>query len=546
LAARRQNAKGAKGATPKARAQAKAPVATPAGPAQTTGVSSGEGVRLAELMAALSVATDLHTGAGLEHAQRSAILSARLAEAAGLSESDARDAYYLALLKAVGCTGDHDYAFGALGEDMGQWAGTFGMASTLEMLKAMARNVGRGQRPWQRAARVAGAVAALPGIIGQTRSYSELGLMLGRNLGLPASVVSGLGQVFEHWDGSGAPRGLKGEAIALPVRVAQLSADMVTAGREGAVELARRRSGKGYDPKLVERFIARASKLMAGIEGPSMWEAALAAEPGKPERLTGEALDSAVRAMGEYADLKSRFLHGHSSSVAELAGEAAQRLGLPEAEVRDTRRAGHLHDLGRVAVLARIWDKAGELTESERERVRTHSKYTEQILSRLSGLGPAREVAALAHERGDGSGYHRSLPRPSVPMSARALAAADVYHAMVSDRPYRRAGGPEAAATELRRQAGTGALDIAAVEAVVLSGSYVATQRRTRRVEGLSEGQQQVLCLLARGLSNKEIAAQLGTPVKAAGRQVEEVFEKIGVSTRPAATLFAMRHDLLG
>jgi len=277
-----------------------------------------------------------------------------------------------------------------------------------------------------------------------------------------------------------------------------------------------------------------------------VWELVLAAEPGKPERLSGEALDSAVRAMGEYADLKSRFLHGHSSSVAGLAAEAAQRLGLSEEEVRDTRRAGHLHDLGRVAVQARIWDKADQLTEEERERVRGHSRHTEQILARLAGLGAARELAALAHERGDGSGYHRSLGRPAMPMGARALAAADVYHAMVSERPHRRAGGPEAAATEMRRQAGLGALDSAAVEAVVLAGSHAATQRRTRRVEGLSERQQQVLLLLAGGLSNKEIAAKLGMPVKAAGREVDDVFEKIGVSTRPAATLFAMRHDLLG
>ena len=463
-----------------------------------------------------------------------------------MSESDARDAYYLALLRAVGCSGDHDFGFGAPGADSGSWAATMSMASALELLKALARNVGRGQRPWQRVARFAGAVAALPGIIRHARGYCELGLMLGRNLGVSPSVVSGLGQVFEHWDGSGAPRGLKREAIALPVRVAQMCADMVAAGPDAAVALARRRSGKGYDPKLVERFVARAPKLMSGLEQGSIWDAVLAAEPGKPERLAGPALDSAVRAMGEFADLKSRFLHGHSSSVAGLASEAAQRLGLSEEEVRDTRRAGHLHDLGRVAVQARIWDKTGQLTDEERERVRAHSRYTEEILARSQALGSARELAALAHVRGDGSGYHRDLPRPSVPMGARALAAADVFHAMVSERPHRRAGGPEVAAAEMRRQAGLGALDSAAVEAVLLAGGHAATQRRTRKVEGLSDRQQELLVLLASGLSDKEIATKQGTPVKAAAREVDEVFEKIGVSTRPGATLFAMRHDLLG
>ena len=164
----------------------------------------------------------------------------------------------------------------------------------------------------------------------------------------------------------------------------------------------------------------------------------------------------------------------------------------------------------------------------------------------MSGLGPAREVAALAHERGDGSGYHRSLARPSVPMGARALAAADVYHALVSDRPHRPASPPEAAAGELRRQAGLGVLDSAAVEAVVLAGGHAASQRRTRRVSGLNEREQETLCLLARGLTNKEIAGA-SSPCRQkppASRSIRSS-KKSRATTRPAATLFAMRHDLL-
>jgi HD-GYP domain-containing protein (c-di-GMP phosphodiesterase class II) len=517
--------------------------------------AQSEGVRLAELMAALSLATDIGTGAEMEHAQRSAILCARLSDAAGLSEGEARDAYYLALLKTVGCTGDQDYAFGALGEDMGQWAGAMGMASSLEMMRGMVRNTGRRERPLRRAGMVANAFVSLPGMMGQSRIHSEVGRLLAGGLGLTPGVQHGLGQVFEHWDGSGSPWQLKGEAIALPVRVAQLCADLGAAEREGgrhaAVALARRRSGRGYDPRLVELFVRKARSLLSSLETPSAWDAVLAAEPGAPERLDGERVDRVVRAMGEYADLKSRFVHGHSAAVAELAGAAAQRLRLDPGEVRATRRAGHLHHLGRVGVLSRIWDKPGTLTDGERERVRMHSCYTERILARLDGLAPAPALTALAHDqvherdRRDGSGNHRRLPSDAVPAGARAIAAADVYHALVSNRPHRPATPRAAAAAELRRLAGERRLDCAAVEAVLMSAGQASAQPRAPRARGLSTDELAVLRLLARGLSNGEVAIELGLSPKAARSQVEQVFEKIGVSTRPAAALFAMQNDLI-
>jgi HD-GYP domain-containing protein (c-di-GMP phosphodiesterase class II) len=510
-------------------------------------ISGTEGVRLAELMAALSVATDIGLGGPQDHAQRSALLAVRLAEAAHLPEDEAQDAFYMALLKTIGCTGDDDVTWDALGEDMGQWAAHMGGAAPPEALALMFRNVGRGQALPARAASLLRAFTRMPAIMAASATHCELGQILARRLGLRAAVVRGLGQVFERWDGGGRPHKLKGEAIDRAVRIAGIVTDAEILhglhGTEAAVAILRRRAGGGYDPKLVEQFCAGAAGFFASVEVPAITEAVLAAEPGRPERLAGERLDAAIRAMGEYGDMRSRYTRGHSAGVAALAAAAARGAGRPAEEERDLARAGHLHDLGRVGVLLRIWDKEGPLNESEWERVRMHTYYTERILSRIAGLGEVSALAALAHERLDGGGYHRRLPASAMPVAARLLAAADAYHAMTEARPHRPALSPEQAAGELRRA--IGALDRDAVEAVLAAAGHETTRTRAPAPAGLSERELEVLRLVARGLTNKEVASRLEISAKTAGHHVQHIFEKIGVTTRAAAGLFAMQNDLL-
>jgi HD-GYP domain-containing protein (c-di-GMP phosphodiesterase class II) len=208
-------------------------------------------------------------------------------------------------------------------------------------------------------------------------------------------------------------------------------------------------------------------------------------------------------------------------------------------------RAAHLHDLGRTGVFQRIWDKEGALTESEWERVRMHSYYTERIVARLGSLGTAAAIAALAHERLDGSGYHRRLPSSAVSLGARLLAAADAYHAMIEARPHRAAFTPAGAAEELGREAAAGRFDRGAVAAVLAAAGHRAAPIRATHPAGLSSREVEVLRVLSLGLTNKEIATRLDISVKTAGNHVQHIFEKVGVTTRAAATLFAMQHDLL-
>jgi HD-GYP domain-containing protein (c-di-GMP phosphodiesterase class II) len=510
-------------------------------------VAATETVRLGELAASLSLATDIGLGVALENGQRAALMTVALAEAAGVGADEARDAFYVALLKVVGCTGDEDFGARVFGEDSGNWIAHMGGAFTGEMLRAMVGNIGRKEAFPRRLSKVLRAFGKLPGMPANTRGHCEVGRLLAERLGLSARVSNAMTQVFERWDGKGEPRKLKGEAIERAVRLVQLAADAQAArrlfGTDETVALVRTRAGHGYDPKLVEVFCRYAPKLFAALEVPSVHDAVLAAEPGEPVRLSGEALETAIATIGQYADIKSRFTRGHSAGVAALAGRAAERQGLAEANA--VRRAGHLHDIGRAGVVLDIWDKPGALTESERERARMHSYFTERVLARLDSLAPAPAIAALAHERLDGGGYHRRLPAAGVSMGARILAAADVYHAMTEARPHRAALQPARAADEVRAEARAGRLDRDAVEAVLAAAGQPTEPVRRTHPAGLTDRELEVVRLLARGLTNKEIATALDISAKTAGHHVQHIFEKAGVTTRAAATLFAMQNALI-
>jgi HD-GYP domain-containing protein (c-di-GMP phosphodiesterase class II) len=284
----------------------------------------------------------------------------------------------------------------------------------------------------------------------------EVGQRLAERIGLGERIQVALGQIYERWDGKGFPSKLKGEALLLPLRVVRIAQDAEIFRRLEGVERARsvlrQRAGSMYDPAIVDAFCMQADQLLEMPDGISTWDAVLAAEPGEHAGIPALELDEVLRAIADFVDLKSPYTLGHSSGVAALAAAAAQHCDLPEADLVAVQRAGWLHDLGRIGVANTIWDKPGPLSDAEWERVRLHPYYTERMLARLSGLGQVGALAAQHHERLNGSGYHRGLPASMLPMTARLLAAADIYHALTEPRPHRAAQLAERAADELRRQ----------------------------------------------------------------------------------------------
>jgi HD-GYP domain-containing protein (c-di-GMP phosphodiesterase class II) len=509
----------------------------------------GGPVPLAELVAALSLAADQASGVTLEHGLRTCLLATRLAERAGLDQAARRDVYYVSLLRSIGCTSDAHEQSVLFGDEIAARA-ELNLAAHLpprELLGVLVRHSGAGQPPLPRA-RALGRVLTtgrdMPRAV--ATAHCAAAERLGRRLGFAGGVPDALNSLFERWDGQGFPHGLAGPDIPQPARFTQVAYDALLlhehAGHSDQVTAA---AGSLYDPGVVALLRPDDVAEAAGLLAP--WPEALTLEPGGPTPLSAGQLDEACCAAADFADLKSPWLLGHSRAVAELAEAAAWRMRMPPAEVETLRRAALLHDLGRVTVPADIWDRPGPLRAGDWERVRLHAYQTERALARCGGLAALGEIAGAHHERLDGSGYHRGAKAAQLPPTARMLAAADTYQAMTEARPHRGALPPGQAAEELEAQVRAGCLDGDCVQAVLAAaGQRTAARPRRQHPGALSEREVEVLCLLARGQSNRQIAARLGITPKTAGHHVQHIYAKIGVSTRATAALFALENGLLG
>jgi HD-GYP domain-containing protein (c-di-GMP phosphodiesterase class II) len=209
------------------------------------------------------------------------------------------------------------------------------------------------------------------------------------------------------------------------------------------------------------------------------------------------------------------------------------------------RRAALLHDVGRTAISLNVWDKPGALTHAEWERVRLYPYYTERILARPAELAETGALAALHRERLDGSGYHRGLPAAMQPHAVRILAAADVYQSKIEARAYRPPMSADEAASEMRRLVRDRKLDGDAVDAVLNVVAGVKSSARRQWPAALSDREIDVLRLMAKSYSTRRIAETLSISAKTADHHIQHIYTKIGVSTRAAATLFALQNDII-
>jgi HD-GYP domain-containing protein (c-di-GMP phosphodiesterase class II) len=509
-------------------------------------------VRIAELVATLSYAADLGLGQPMAHCMRQTVIALRLGGLAGASDTELEATYYLGLMMNVYCHADAAEQARWFGDDIslkGDGVETLDM-STARMISFMLRRVGSHGSGVARAKRLATfPLIAQKQMLTFLTTHSTLGSQFARRIGLDEIVCAAIQQAYEQWDGKGYPHHLRAKEICLPARLVQLASPVEVFSRnhgiEAAQRIARRHRGTQFDPAVVDLFCDRAPELLDGLDGAAAWDAILDAEPELSRRVTGAGLDEVLEAMADLVDMKSPFLAGHSRGVANLVCEAARVSGRTADDVRTLRRAALIHDLGRLGVSNAIWDKPGALTEADSERVRLHPYLTDRMLARVSALGSSREIAARHHERLDGSGYPRGLTAASLTRSDRLLAAADAYHAMTEPRPHRAPLDPDQASRELRAEVVAGRLDGEAADAVLRAAGHRAPARLAWP-GGLTAREVDVLRLLARGNSNKQIAQRLVVSPKTASNHVEHIYSKLGVSSRASATLFATQHGLMG
>lgn len=503
-----------------------------------------EELRLADLLCALSVTLDLAMAQPPEKSIRSCLVAVRLADRLGLPAVEQRTVYYATLLRHLGCTATTHEEAVLMGPGVAELRPLMERTDTASRRESLAllKHVGKGTgvRRLQYLARTL-TTSEAPVLL----AICEVGSMLAERLRLGPEVAAALYQSLERWDGTGTPNGLAGGEIALATRIAEVATQAViftSLGGPAAVEATfRKRQGGWLDPELVAAYD---QELVADLDKIDVWQEALDAEPAPECRAAAGRVDEVAQTFAYFVDLKSPYLFGHSTGVAALVDQAAVRLGLDDGERAVVRQAGYLHDLGRVAVPAGVWERAVGLRRGEWEQVRLHPYHSERILARASALESVAAVVGLHHERLDGSGYPRQSKAAELPVLARLLAVADVFQALTQERPHRAALSAEAAADVVQAEVVAGRLDGDCARAVLEAAGQRVPGRLTNRPAGLSEREVEVLRLLAGGRSNADIARELVISPRTAEHHVQHIYAKIGVSTRAAAALFAMQHDL--
>jgi HD-GYP domain-containing protein (c-di-GMP phosphodiesterase class II) len=511
------------------------------------------GLRLADLLAALSIVADVGFGLPPQEAMRSCLVATAIGRKLGLPERDVHDAFYTALLMHIGCVSFSHETAALFGNEvtLTRAVAMTNLGDPQDYVETLVPEATRGLEPATRD-RLAAAIFSHGPTFGRLYDTGscEVARETARRVGLPESTQRALYEAPESWQGGGAPRGLKGDEIAISSRVARVACDAAFFDDIGDVALAadavRDRAGSLLDPSIADVFVANAPYLLEDASAGEPRERLLEVEPEPVEERNRDELADVAAAFGDAVDLKSPFFHGHSREVARLAVAAAENMRLDKPSVDRLHVASLLHDIGRVGISDVVWEKPGPLTAAEWEQVRLHSYHSERILATSDTLKPTSNIAGAHHERLDGSGYHRGSKGAEIKPLPRILAAADAFAAMTRSRPHRSEMDPDQAADELKGESKAGRLDADAVEAVLAAAGGQRTTRRTElRPGGLSEREIEVLRLVAQGCSNPQVAERLHISRRTAEHHVQHIYTKVGISSRPGVALFALEHDLL-
>ena len=512
--------------------------------------------RLGEFFATLALAQDNAFGQPLESQLRSCLLATWMCDAAEFEKKVRETVYWVALLRYVGCTGHAHEVATVFGDEIAIRAQTLvhDAANPAEVMRDVVAfaTAGRAQEEREQIVRMIQQTAR-EWAVHNFASGCEVADMLVRRLDFGPDVREALRFTFERWNGNGYPAHASGDNIPLAMRIVHLSHDMEAIGRlfspDQALDAARDRRDRTYDPRLTDLFVAHGRTWFDRLDKIEPWDAVLELEPMPRRMLEGDALDDALAVAADFIDLKSPYMAGHSRRCAQLGADAARLLGCGEDAVAIVRRAALVHDFGTTAVPNSIWDKPGPLTRAEFDRVELHPMLTEQMLRRSPALAALNPVASAHHEKCDASGYHKRVRADAADAGACVLAAVEVYTGLTGERADRLPFSAENAAAELRRLASQGVLEPHATEAVLEAAGHgksgAPASKRQGGPGGLSRREVDVLKLAARGLTAREIADRLYISPKTADHHIQHIYNKIGVSTRAAAALWASQHAVV-
>lgn len=516
------------------------------------GIKPPDALRLAELTGALALATDAGAALAPETSLRTCAIAVGIARECGADDIELRDIFYAALLRHVGCTSvAHEEARTAGDElELSRAMRPLDRWTPFATIPALVRGIALGKGPLERAKAVARVVAQAPIVAPITfRGRCEVAVGMAGRLGLGVGTQRALNEAFERWDGHGLPAGLRGDAISRPARIiatAELAALFLSAGGVSAArEVVAARAGGQVDATIAAVLLEHAGKILPTAQSATLWSSVMALEPTPHTMLSHAEIGAWAELVADYVDLKTPFTLGHSRGVAQMAGAAALALQLDASAIAELRMAALLHDVGKVTVSNAVWEKPGPLDAVERGVVEGHAFESERVISRVPALRGVARLASLAHERLDGGGYHRGLTTPALPMAARILAAADTAQALSQPRPYRPAHNRQEVCAALSRFAREGKLCGRSVEALLATQGEQVARARPSLPHGLSSREVEVLRLVAKGRTDKEIARALSISHRTVQHHNRHAFAKVGVSTRGAIAMFMVEQGLL-
>ncbi len=513
---------------------------------------------MGELLGAFAFASDLAFGLELEDSLRSCYIATRLAEELGMPEEQRIASYYASLFKDAGCTSWTSVFAAMLRTDeitARKERMIFGLGAGLPSKVAWARrNLAAGLGLGEHLKTYFDFITRFNGVLKEGYvTACAVSARIADRMGMPATVQDGILHLFEHWDGSGQPEGLRGEEISPVSRVvlpAFLLAPLHRAGgRETAIDVALKQRGKAFDPAVADAFLALASQddFWRDMEEAPILEVILRLEPDTALATVDEGrFDEVAMAFADFIDLKSPYLAAHSRRVAAIAKRTAALMGCSEQDQRLIYRTALLHDLGLVAVPSYYLDKPEDrLSESEREAMRLHPYHAERVLNRVGAMAVFTPAVGAHHERFDGSGYFRGLKGKDIPLAARIIAVADRLDDLTHDHPARSGLSLDEAMKAVSAESGT-AFDPDVVFAVAGGlGAVAAPSTPAQWPAGLTDREVEVLRIASQGLTRRDIGKRLGITENTVRHHLEHIYNKAGTSGRVGATLFAMEHDLL-
>lgn len=400
----------------------------------------------AELAIGLSQGLDLAEGKPVGHAQRVCYIATSLADRIEASAADRAGAYFGALMHDIGVTlaasdicrvagVDEETIFGPMPLRAPEARGLFAFADQHDVADAV-------------------------------HQHCILGAETVRTLDLADEAVAAVLAHHERWDGEGFPNATSRDEAPLAGRIIAAAdlAEVVIAGEASSLA-ARRRfpqavmeyAGTVLDPQLAKELLAlsRADNFWLGLYSEDLAETLNAMRGPVDTRRSKKRVMRFAEVFADISDAKGGHTAGHSRRTADGAEKLATALALDSDHVEMIKIAALLHDLGLLGVPARVMSKPDILSITEMQLMRQHPSSSEMILQGLTGFEEVALWISRHHERPDGKGYPEMLTGDDIPLESRIIAVADVYSALISERPHRGALGSKDAKQILLGAAGT-------------------------------------------------------------------------------------------